>query len=290
MKRGTAAIILLVIILIVIGIMYRLSHTIEKKRVESDNINMTPITLAPVVSKAPVAEMKGSIKLLTQGQTVAFVPDDEITVLIEGSATNAGIVGYDVVIPYNPEIMSYVKTQSNDERFILVANQKNNTLVITGVKKPEHKDRVMLSNSVLATITFKALHKAHYSLTPLFGLNKSNDTNLMSESGYDIAGKVQGIDINIGTPVTVTKEKHTVIDGGLELALQETTTIPKNCADCMETTQLEVIRGNERQAISYRLGGFAGFHDNKQEAFNTLFILTKITDGGVSLIYVPKSN
>lgn len=290
MKRTTAVIIILVIFLTLVGIMYRLSRTLEKKRVESDNINAPLITLAPALSQGPVSEMTGLVKLVTQGQVSAYVPNDQITVLVEASTPDTPVIGYDIVIPYNPEIMSYSSAQSSDERFTLIANQKNNTLVITGVKKPEHKEKITLSSTVLAKVTFKALRKAHYEMKPLFGLNKTNDTNLMSEKGNDITGKVQGMAINIGTPVTVTKDKNVSIDGGLELLLTSTTTIPKNCADCMETTQLEVINGGARQTISYRFGGFAGFHQNSQEAFNTIFVVTKITDGAVSLIYIPKGN
>ncbi len=290
MKRTTAAIIILIVLLILIGIIYRLSRTDKKSSVHPTVSPVTSITLAPALSQAPASEITGLVKLVSQGQVSAYVPNDQITVLVEASTSSTPVIGYDIVIPYNPEIMAFSSAQSSDDRFTLIANQKNNTLVITGVKKPEQKEKITLSSTVLAKVTFKALRKAHYEMTPLFGLHKTNDTNLMSEKGNDITGKVQGIAINIGTPITVTKDKNVSIDGGLELSLTSTTTIPKNCADCMETTQLEVISGGARQSISYRFGGFAGFHQNSQEAFNTIFVVTKITDGGVSLIYIPKGN
>ncbi len=178
MKRTTAAIIILIVLLILIGIIYRLSRTDKKSSVHSTVSPVPSITLAPALSQAPASEITGLIKLVSQGQVSAYVPNDQITVLIEASTSSTPVIGYDIVIPYNPEIMAFSSAESSDDRFTLIANQKNNTLVITGVKKPEQKEKITLSSTVLAKATFKALRKAHYEMTPLFGLNKTNDTKL----------------------------------------------------------------------------------------------------------------
>lgn len=67
--------------------------------------------------------------------------------------------------------------------------------------------------------------------------------------------------------------------------IQSTVSFP-NCADCMETARLEVIKGNESKMIDFRFGGIAGFYDDTAEAFDFKFIMRELLDKSVTIEYM----
>lgn len=62
-----------------------------------------------------------------------------------------------------------------------------------------------------------------------------------------------------------------------------------NCADCMETALLEVVKGNESKTLSFRFGGIAGFHDDTAYAFDTKFIMRELLDDSVTIEYTKET-
>lgn len=66
--------------------------------------------------------------------------------------------------------------------------------------------------------------------------------------------------------------------------LRSTVSFPQ-CADCMETASVEVIKGNERRLIDFRFGGIAGFHEDTAKAFDYVFIMRELLDKSVVVEY-----
>lgn len=58
-----------------------------------------------------------------------------------------------------------------------------------------------------------------------------------------------------------------------------------NCADCMETAHVEVVKGNESRTLDFRFGGIAGFYEDTAKAFDYTFILRELLDNSVIVEY-----
>ena len=71
---------------------------------------------------------------------------------------------------------------------------------------------------------------------------------------------------------------------GTLLLLESTASFP-NCADCMETAKIQVMKGNESKVINFRSGGIAGFHDVTDEALDYSFDLRELHDSSVIVEY-----
>lgn len=149
------------------------------------------------VPQAPVFNERGSLNLTSDEAAKGVRIGAPITLRIVADSDKNTIKGFDIVLNYDKDLVSYVNTTNLAENFQIVAVEREGRVIITGFEKPGTTTSMAFSNKTIAQISFvaKSSGKAFFNLA--FEPGKTTDSNLIDSTGKEKLGKVGGVSLEI---------------------------------------------------------------------------------------------
>ncbi|QQG44208.1 MAG: hypothetical protein HYW86_05110 [Candidatus Roizmanbacteria bacterium] len=181
--------ILLVILLIAVAFFIYKKNLVKNEGAVSTSI-------APSVAPS-IALVKGSLTLLPNPSKKPLVAGETIYLNVSADSSNSSITGYDVVVKYDPSVVSYVSQKNLLSDFQVFAQNDNGKLSLTGIKKISVTSTVTFQNTVISELTFKALKSGKASFEIEFLPGSKKDSNLIDDKNNDVLGTVNGVEITV---------------------------------------------------------------------------------------------
>ncbi len=144
----------------------------------------------------------GLIGLSTQGGKTTYNKGDEITVLAYANSHSSKVTGYDIVIHYDPHLISYndVKSMQNGVDLLdtdLELDNGMHELIVTGVQSLSQKEPFMFDGTQIAELTFTAIGTGTFDMKPIYEKGSNRESNLLDDSTNEILSGVEGVTLEL---------------------------------------------------------------------------------------------
>lgn len=239
---------------------------------------------SPTVTPQQEYTAKGKLFLAVPQGNRIYGKGEKVEVLIVGDSAGEKITGYDVMIEIPSDIK--VEVHKDQQGYKVVSDRKGNYLTVSGVKDLRNENYLVLQNNVLARLSF-TVGDTPINLNIYFtGKGHTNDSNLITSSARDILYEVKGFTVQAGNSITLGLNEAVSIDNNTAtVELKEASVPEKNCADCMTTATINVVKDGKGEEISFRFGGIAGFMTDTKEVHGYTFSVSDIKSKSVTLHY-----
>lgn len=140
------------------------------------------------------SHLPGSLTLNTITGNTHFAAGADVYVTLSGSSAGIPISGYDGVISYNPDVLTFVESTNNMADYDIFTAKKDGSIILTGSLKLTTPSALPLQDSILATAHFSAKQAGEADTIMLvFTPGSKTDSNMLSDKTEDILGTVIGI-------------------------------------------------------------------------------------------------
>lgn len=119
------------------------------------------------------APTQGSLTLLPTSKDSRFQLKDNVTFNLNASSSGKNIVGYDVVLYYDPLSFDLVSADSTIPDFKVYSYKRGNYLTLTAVKSLQNNSQSVFDKTNIATLVFKPKKAGKYN----FSLRQSSEGN-----------------------------------------------------------------------------------------------------------------
>lgn len=283
MSARTIAIVFVALAVLSTGIIL-----VSRQKIQRDEAQITP-TPTPKPNAFVEPEKGGMLTLRDADRSAVFRKGERIPLTVIADSSQQPIVGYDVVIQFDPDTVIYREAVNRQDDFQLLPAAQKNRVILTGTKKLDIKAGTVFNSAILADLTFEATSEGPAAFSIVYEKGKTNDSNLMTETNEDILGKTQSDIIGVGETITLQKGIETPIDNGAAtVTLMDAVKQAQPCVDCMDTADLQVMKDGKTEQATFRFGGIAGFMEADAEAFDYVFHVDNVASGSVRLSYYLK--
>lgn len=227
----------------------------------------------------------GYFKLSTVGDQKIFLQKKPITITLTGDSDKKLVTGYDVVLTYDDDVLTFDKVQNLiDGLDLRLTDDTPGNLVFTAVRKTDYNGNLVFNNENLVNLVFIPKAIGEFGLKFQFTLGETNDTNLVSltVNADDLLGSAEDFNGYVGSLVKITGDIKT-IDQDLLAAVKIIKVPAANCNDCMTYLTIELERDNQKQDLEFFSGGFDGKPFQLRSEFGYVF---EINDFNQSEIFV----
>ena len=266
------AFVLAVLVVAVVGV-----KLLSKKYYPVSTIVPTAIPTAKLVRGTLSLQLKSSV--VDQSK--------EFEVELYGDSKGVYITGYDAVISYDPSILEYVTTQSQQSLFTVYTKSLGGKLAITGIKSPQYTQPTSFQNAPLATIRFLPKKIGECGLELLFTQHSNKQSTLITSSSENILDETRSVSVKVGKQVTAVLNKPLTLENGAIFTVTSIELPASNCRDCMNVVNFTVKRNAQTSSGSFKEGGFAGLVQNTSEVLGTTFTLVSTQSNQIVFIYSP---
>lgn len=263
--------ILIACLLLVAGGWYVYTNRVSKP----DNV-----PLSQMVSPT-VALPKGPYMYLGSDKQT-YAAGDEVLVRVVVNSQQTPIAGYDAVITFDPQYVTYQDSKSVSNNFSLYAQPNGGSTSLTGMR-PLNESPLAVNEGV-AEVRYRVIKTGKVVFGLKYSPGSTADSNLIDSSSKDILSSVNGTEVTAGEGVTLVKNKPQKV-GDLTLTLESYSYIAPKCADCMESATIKVQHGDEVQRIEFRNGGIVGYTDVSQKVFGYEIVGVSFSKEGVVVNY-----
>lgn len=182
-------IVLTLVLIIITGYLLFVNLNIDKKetkinktRKEGKDYNI-PITSV----KQPASQKaKGSLTLMTKNNQEIFKKDEIINLYVYAFSNYQPIVGYDLVLKFNPQIVSFEKFINPLNDFQVFIKQKEGQLMVTGLKDINSTTNTIFLNNPLITLVFKPKAQGKNTFSLEIKPNQKYESNLINNKSEDL--------------------------------------------------------------------------------------------------------
>lgn len=280
--------IIMLSLLLLIGILKLISRNqaVKEKRPQ----NTSPVVQH--VSPSPVSSGSGSLKMQT-ADNGRYVPlDGQAEIRVIASSGNVPIVGYDLVLSYDPSILSYVSSNHSlssdyDGKIVNIPGR----LTVSAVLKKDVTRPWILADTVIEQIHFKPLKTGKTIVTLVYRPGATDDSNMIAGDSRDILNKVAPLTLTVGGTVHLNlKEQKPIAGTQFFLRLDKITTPNSSCRDCFTSKDLTFLdpKKNTQVSFGFRSGGFAGVVHDEAHAGGFVFKEIDATDASITVLTVPE--
>lgn len=151
------------------------------------------------ISPSPATLQKGELLLRVKESSADISLAKPLTIQVYANSDNKPIVGYDVILNYNPEVVSLTSNASLLTDFQSIVQKGKNNIKIVAFKNPASQKSIVFANTPLVEILFtpKRTGVSNFSLEYIPGSTK--DSNLMTEESdtKDILGGVENVSVTV---------------------------------------------------------------------------------------------
>jgi len=131
---------------------------------------------------------EGSIKLtLEKG---SYVKGEKVSINLEADSGDKSVVGYDIVLSYDPMAFEFVSATSSLSDYKLYSYKKENHLTLTAVKNLSSASSPLKSK--IATLVFNPIKLGEYNFTLESSIN-SEKTNMVTDKTEILSPELNGV-------------------------------------------------------------------------------------------------
>lgn len=160
----------------------------DKSMAVSSINNPTQPTITPTPTLIPYAK-KGVMKLYTENNVLRFPVGQEVTMGVLASSEKSDIVGFDIVLSYDQNVLEFTSANSQLNSFKAYSYPRTDYVSITMIKSLQETNSTVFDNTDIAQLRFKALKKGTTSIELTA---KGNDSTKFA----DVNAKVTYPDMN----------------------------------------------------------------------------------------------
>ncbi len=167
----------------------------NSKAKTTDKADMTTSTIKEGKMIIPTSEpTEGSLLLSKEFGSVKI--NNNFIVTVSANSGQKNIVGYDLILYYDPSSTEFIKAESLLPDFQIYTYKRENYVVITAVKGLQNQEQSIFSESKILTFTFigKKIGKNSLSLRSSMGKEK---TNLVTDKTELLSPKLNDLQIEI---------------------------------------------------------------------------------------------
>ena len=234
-----------------------------------------------------VDQIRGTLKLLPTSATTVNI-GDTFTFNLIGNSKNYLITGYDLVLLYDKDKVSFKERKNMLEDFSIYDQQKPGQFIVTGMSKPTTQTKISFKDTPLLQLTFQAVATGQAEFKISWEKNSKKESNLISDNSQEVLDLVQGTTINIGKKVTLRKNQPIKLEDGVEVTLVDVTSATPECFDCISSAEISVTKNNQKKNFVFKIGGLAGLMITEFSEFNYSYYLENINSNEVDLIILKK--
>lgn len=143
---------------------------------------------------------KGKMSLkLSQTSPESLTVGKPVTIAVVAESAEEPIVGFDVVVEYNPQMMIFASSESILPEFQILEQKNVDNVTLIGLKKLSASIPVALQDSKIAELTFTPKKAGTHTFSLAFTPGSSADSNLMTEETdtKDILGSVSSLTVTV---------------------------------------------------------------------------------------------
>lgn len=254
-------------------------------------MNNDPKPLTPKV-KPPITQITGTtgaeMSIRKQNDRSIVEVGDQFDVILSVDSKSGQVYGFDAVIKFNPDVVSYKSFKGIDAKFDFVASVKNDILIVTGILKND-QSAVKLASTPLATLSFIAVENGNADMELVMdGQASTTDSNILNEKSQDVIGKTENMPVIVGNKFIITNTNVNKI-GEFDIELLEVGLPPEGCVDCVSSATIRISDKVKSDKLTLSTGGVAGSIHNKQGVFGVVYEVESINNNQVVLYYAPTS-
>jgi hypothetical protein len=142
----------------------------------------------------------GKGKMHLKATQTSFKVGEPVIVTVYADSDNNSVAGFDAVIQFDPALVSYISAKSLVADFQApIARKDERKVTVFSFKKLDSEKPVVLSDTPVVELTFKAMKAGSAPFTFEFTPPSTKDTNLMDEQKRpnDLLGSVEGTNVTI---------------------------------------------------------------------------------------------
>lgn len=266
---------LLIVLLLVAGGWYVYSNRLSKSFPVSKTVQTVTPTSVVTKPTGPYMTLERNKEIYSEGE--------EVIVKVYANSKQIPITGYDAVITYDPQLVTYEDAKTVTDAFSLYTQpDKNGATSLTGMRPLN--DSPTAVDQVVAEVRYKVKKSGKIAFALKYTPGSTADSNLIDTSSKDVLTAVTGADALAGESLTLVPNKPQKA-GPLTLTLETHTYMSPNCADCMESATIKVQNGDSVQRIEFRNGGIVGYTDVTQQVFGYQISAVSFSKEGVVVNY-----
>jgi len=164
---------------------------LNNKKPLSEKETITTTMIIPTVKPT-----QGSLNLKIENGEISLSRDKEIKIDLVADSNEKNIVGYDLVLSYDPLAFDFVKATSNLADFKIYSYKRDNYLSFLATKTLQSQTSSVFIQTKIASLVFKPIKtgKFSFSLKPLIGKDK---TDLVTDKTEVINPKLNELEIEV---------------------------------------------------------------------------------------------
>lgn len=161
----------------------------------ADKTDMTTSTIKEEKMVIPTeAPTSGSLLLSKEFESVKI--NNNFTVTVSANSDQKNIVGYDLILYFDPSTVEFIKTESLLPDFQIYSYKRENYVIITAVKGLQNQNLSVFSENKILSFTFlgKKIGKNNLSLRSSLGNEK---TKLVTDKTETLNPKLSDLEIDV---------------------------------------------------------------------------------------------
>jgi len=154
-------------------------------------------TIATTVIIPTVKPTQGLLNLKLFGnEKISLSGDKELKIDLVADSNEKNIVGYDLVLSYDPLAFDFVKATSNLADFKIYSYKRDGYLSFLATKTLQSQTSSVFTQTKIASLSFRPMKAGKYSfsLKPLIGKDK---TNLVTDKTEVLNPKLNELEIEV---------------------------------------------------------------------------------------------
>ncbi len=192
----------IVILLVAFGVLLLFMFTKGLKEKKSLNKEMET-TRVITQEKEPTPTEVDRLKN-TKGQGLSSMKIDKATyttkdivfVTVNLDSLNKNVVGFDLIVKYDPQKLDYMRAVVLNNSFNLISRKNKGELILTGLKKLKAKDATVFSNSGLVKVSFQPKTKGETNVSVVSKMGK-DISQFVTDKSVPYAIQSSSVRINI---------------------------------------------------------------------------------------------
>ncbi len=139
---------------------------------------------------------QGSLNLKIENEEISLSTDKELKIDLIADSNEKNIIGYDLVLSYDPLAFDFVKATSNLADFKIYSYKRDNYLSFLATKTLQSQTPSVFTKTKIASLVFKPIKagKFAFSLKPLMGKDK---TDLVTDKTEVLNPKLNELEIEV---------------------------------------------------------------------------------------------
>jgi hypothetical protein len=123
-----------------------------------------------------VKPTQGSLNLTQENKEISLSGDKEIIIDLMADSNKKNIVGYDLVLSYDPLAFNFIKATTDLTDFKIYSYRRDNYLSFLATKSPQSQTTSVFTQTKIASLVFRPMKAGKYSfsLKPLMGKDKTD--------------------------------------------------------------------------------------------------------------------